>query len=293
MHGKSWSAEYLWLRVFRCPEKDLIEENCKPFVSKFERAHSTPVKVGKDWIMRQTDVVIGDHIKTVTANDEAHMMQVINDVMSTDLDGFYGVRPLWSIVRIENKGTGVSGLLIRVHHVIGDGIALVEALRNMFQDDKGNTLVVELPERVRGDRGQGMLATAWKFLTATVEVLMLANTPYDTNISFSAANKTQLSSPMGKHKSLIFRTLRLDFVKELKNKAKCTINDVYMCALSGAIRRYCERKGDSAVVNNMKIQCRVLMPVAFPRSPKELADEYRALRNKWYVCLFLCLGLHF
>jgi hypothetical protein len=223
---------------------------------KFERCRATPVKVAGEWVMKEVEVVPADHVKTVVADDEEHMMELINGITSAgtffsgcpqnrralivprnnflvDMDG-YGVRPLWSIIRIENRGAGVSGIMIRVHHVIGDGIALVEALRNMFQDENGNTLVVDLPERVRGERGEGLLAMCWKFVTATVEVLALAQTAFDTDISFNAPNKKQLSNPAGRHKSIIFRTLRLEFVKELKNKAKCSINDVYMCALSGA-----------------------------------------------------------
>ena len=64
-----------------------------------------------------------------------------------------------------------------------------------------------------------------------------------------------------------------------------SINDVMFAALGGAIRRLnianeCDltaKRGEK----NKAIQCRALMPVAFPRPKSETEDKTKVLRNKW------------
>lgn len=64
-----------------------------------------------------------------------------------------------------------------------------------------------------------------KFLTSTLEVVSLPMTKYDSNIKFNSNERTTLK--WGKSRATIyFPTLRLDFVKEIKNKANVTVNDV-------------------------------------------------------------------
>ena len=263
-----------------CPSKDLIIQNCKGFVD-YKRSRCTPVLRGGEWIMTDVELNLNNHVSTVVVSSEDSIMDKIDEIMKTDLDG-YGEKPLWHIVRIENTGQGLSGILIRIHHVIGDGIALVESMRHMFQDTSGNTLTVDLPERRRGEAGVSFIMKCWRFLVATVQVIALHASAYDTDTSFTQQHKTSFQMNWPQYQTVVFNTLKLEFVKELKNKAKCTINDVYMCAIAGAIRRYAQSQGDSIIANTeTKVLCRALMPIAFPRSAKELANKDSALRNKW------------
>lgn len=83
-------------------------------------------------------------------------------------------------------------------------------------------------------------------------------------------------------KHVFFPTLRLAFVKALKNGAKATVNDVMLASTTGAIRRYCEKMGDPAFKHSTaNLQFRALLPYAFPRPEKEATDPFRCMRNKW------------
>lgn len=60
---------------------------------------------------------------SVTVSDEKEMLQEIASVSMQRLSGLDSA-PAFHLRRVENKGTGLSAVIFRVHHVIGDGISL-------------------------------------------------------------------------------------------------------------------------------------------------------------------------
>jgi len=56
----------------------------------------------------------------------------------------------------------------------------------------------------------------------------------------------------------------LQYIKNCKNAARVSVNDVVFSATSGAIRRYCECRGDPAFVEGGNVRARALIPVANP-----------------------------
>ena len=90
----------------------------------------------------------------------------------------------------------------------------------------------------------------------------------------------------------MLKPIPLDFVKELKNKANVTINDVMFSVLSQTIHDFLEEQkcpvfGD----RGEELQCRALLPVGIPPSADVVQDKTRILRNKWYVCQQLSASL--
>lgn len=91
----------------------------------------------------------------------------------------------------------------------------------------------------------------------------------------------------GKRDFVIFPTVPLAFVKELKTAAKVTVNDILMTVVSAAIHEYCKSQNDPVLADKgADIQCRALLPVGFPRSDDELQDKTTAMSNKW--CMVSC-----
>lgn len=265
----------------KCPDEEVVISNCKNFM-QFERSRSTPVKKGSDWFFVETDIVWNQHVLAIEVSSESELLQKVDEIIKQDLTS-YGTRPLWTMTRIINTGSGVSAILARIHHVIGDGIALVESMKDMFSDETGAPLRVELPERPRDVAArESQITVMGRLLKGVFEVVTLAATPYDSDTVFTSPTKKRITTSPKDHKTVIFPTLQLDFVKELKNKANVTVNDLYMAALTGAIRKYCAHRGDPlASTQRAPLRCRALLPVAFPRTPAELADKSRCLRNKW------------
>lgn len=81
---------------------------------------------------------------------------------------------------------------------------------------------------------------------------------------------------------VLFHDIPLDFVKELKNKAAVTVNDVLLTCLSQAIHDYLVKENcDVLSTERANLQCRALLPVGFPRPSHLTFDKAGTLRNKW------------
>jgi len=150
----------------------------------------------------------------------------------------------------------------------------------------------------------------WDVVKSTVHVLTLGSSPFDSDTAFSKSVHGKMVHT-GNRDYVLFPTVPLDFVKRIKESAtataattssRITVNDVLMTVVSQAIHDYClsencpvmmtasDSNGDGGKITK-SVQCRALLPIAFPRSPEELQDPSLALRNKF--CLVSCdLGVH-
>jgi diacylglycerol O-acyltransferase / wax synthase len=235
-----------------------------------------------NWIFdsktQQPDIK-NNHINSSEVEGEVEVTNELDRITAADLSG-YGDRPLWVVHRIVNKGVGISMVVFRIHHVITDGIGLLDVFTNMFLDSRTNKPIhnpVSESMRSADKKGGNKLSLFASMISCFVKILALPLSSFDTNIAFSSKDKKSLK--MGKNmKTVIFPTVRLDFIKALKNKAGVTVNDIMLSATGGAIRRYCEKRGEKLPAD---ILCRALMPVAFPRPSSEKENPQTALRNKW------------
>jgi diacylglycerol O-acyltransferase / wax synthase len=130
-------------------------------------------------------------------------------------------------------------------------------------------------------KGKNFFSLGLEIIVCFLKVLGNAASKYDSDILFTSQNKPALKMTGTKRKAIFFPTTKLDFLKRVKNKANVTINDVLLAATSGAIRRYCEKRGDPLIGPGKTSVNRALLPVAFPRSDKELQNPSIAMRNKW------------
>ena len=135
-------------------------------------------------------------------------------------------------------------------------------------------------------RKKGILSTIWSLIEATGHCLTLGATKYDDDTTFSKMNHAKMKHS-GKREAVIFPTVPLDFIKQLKSAAGVTVNDILMTAVSQAIHDYCKEQNDTVLEGKgSDIQCRALLPVGFPRSQEELNNKYTAFRNLW--CMVSC-----
>jgi hypothetical protein len=170
------------------------------------------------------------------------------DRLSKDDFSSMAGKPLWKFYLINNKGTGVSAVFCQIHHVIGDGISLVVALKKIFDDKSGAPLTFDLSsaktkagvQKTPKKQGPSMLAMVFILLKSTFRVLTLGMSKFDSDISFTTKNKKEVAMSIATNKFVFFPTLKLSFVKAIKEKASGTVNDVMLSLTTGAIRRYCE-----------------------------------------------------
>ena len=238
----------------------------------------------KSWEFVDCDYKIEDHAVHLTVDSEADIYDTMDRLSKDDFSSMKG-KPLWKFYLIENKGIGVSAVFCQVHHVIGDGISLVVALKKVFDDKFGKPITFDLSSaktKVGAAKNKknapSALSKVLIFLKSTWKVLTLGMSKFDSNLSITTKNKEETAMSIETNKFVFFPTLKLSFVKSVKDAANGTVNDVMLSLTTGAMRRYCKHRGDSLQPG---LQVRALMPYAFPRSENEMNDPNRCMRNKW------------
>ena len=226
--------------------------------------------------------------------DQAALQDLVGDLMSTSLDF---TKPLWQMHLVENvctpEGPG-SALIPRLHHCIADGIALMQVVLSMADEDPDAPWPEPAPKtRQRFDpfgrlfkpvMTAARLAGATVHTTGTVihegfdvfthpaRLKDMAKTGYDGT---RALGKLLLIPP---DKKTIFRgrtgvikraawskPISLEDVKAIGKVMDGTINDVLLTAVTGALRRYLEKRNQPTDGLNF----RVIVPVNL-RPPNEL-----------------------
>ncbi len=237
--------------------------------------------------VRPLDLIREFHIR----GDEKLLNETIVDHLQDTLGAGRDDLPWWEVLIFRNAGTGPSACVLRVHHVIGDGLSLVAAYEKLkVAEDGQDPNNISLSFKRGGSKNSanktGTLSTILSLLEATGHCLTLSTTKYDDDTAFSRMNHSEMKHS-GKRKVVFFPTVPLDFVKKLKIAAGVSVNDILMVAVSQAIHDYCKLQNDEILAaKGSAVQCRGLIPVGFPRSEDEVNDKSNSMCNKW--CMVSC-----
>lgn len=212
-------------------------------------------------------------------HDQAALHDLVGDLMSTPLDFS---KPLWQYHLIENYDGGCA-LVCRVHHSMGDGLALVQVLL---------TLADNAPEfPTNGDEQdkplrRGVIAQGFKLLGRGARIAnqvrarvtdpdKLRETALMGASGTVALGKLLLIGPddpslfkgeVGVMKRAAWsKPLPLSDVKFVSKTLSATINDVMISSVAGALRRYLEAHGQETLDMNL----RAMVPVNL-RAPGDL-----------------------
>ena len=220
--------------------------------------------------------------------DEAALRAVVSDLMGQPLDL---KRPLWSFYLLEGfKGDGCV-LVGRLHHSIGDGMALLlvllsltdlpaaegeapDELNSPFTDlfrlpPRGHAAAKELAGRIMPDGIRLMQQSADAFSSLGILKSSIGSLSAFTRLVLRLPDpSTIFKGPLGVPKRVAWsEALAVDDVKEVGRALKGTVNDVLLSAMTGGLRRYLEAKGEKAEGLNF----RAAMPVNL-RSLDDMAD---------------------
>jgi diacylglycerol O-acyltransferase len=156
------------------------------------------------------------HVRTTTLpapGGRRALEEFVGGLASSRLDHD---RPLWQLWLVHGVGPGESAVVVLLHHVIADGLGVVDILRNILEP--------QLPAPAGGlPKGPGPLA---RTVFGTVGLIQLALD--------GTAPATSITGPMRADRT--FRTvgLPLDRVRELAKRAGVRVTDV-MLTLVGEV----------------------------------------------------------
>jgi diacylglycerol O-acyltransferase len=244
--------------------------------------------------------------------DQAALQDMVGDLMSTSLDFS---RPLWQIHVVENCDQG-SAIVLRLHHCIADGLALVRVLLNMTTTDPDDDLAApatcdddEMAPEEKPWQPLGPLLTP--AVTAAVNTFATAESLVNGGLATlrhphrvlgaarlsaaSAAALGKLSLSFPDHKTLFrgacgitkrcawAQGIALSEVKAIGKAMNGTINDVLVAAMAGGLRRYLESRGEPTE----GLDIRALVPVSLRRP-----EETNQMGNRFgLVLLSLPIGI--
>lgn len=226
--------------------------------------------------------------------DDAALRAVVSDLVSHALDPS---RPLWSFHLFTGYNGGGAALFGRLHHAIGDGVALMMVLLSLTdlipdadaaEEDDGRGVVLPNPftdlfrrcpagteeakrlaEQVMPEgfrlleqsaeafRSAGKVATGLASLGSFIRLLVRLPDP-------STAFKGKLGVPKRVAWS---EPLDLEEVKAVGKALDATINDVLLATMAGSLRRYLASRGEVSA----RLSFRAAMPVNL-RPLAEMAD---------------------
>lgn len=223
--------------------------------------------------------------------DKETLEELISDLTATPLDP---TKPLWQAHYIENVEGNGSVLFVRIHHCIGDGIALIRLLLSMTDYEpnaawKNNIEQMKTEKATTFDffpplesafkklsRARRQASKAARFISKEIESSMsnpqhlmnrgrfASKFVMDTVAVLSrimllpADRKTVFKGELGVRKNVAWsKPLPVSDIKAIGKYFNATINDILVALVTGALRRYLQQRNN--LVGDLDI--RMAMPV--------------------------------
>ena len=234
----------------------------------FERFRCVPVidTLGGRWLHYE-QFNLDDHVLRIALPAPAgkrELEALAGELASSPLNPG---RPLWTFHLIERYQEG-SALIVRIHHCYADGIALMHVLATLADEDPGGTggapfaSLIGTPA-VSFARGPGLLKQSLRqaadlfvksvhytlhpleAATATREAIGIAGEIARLGVLLADDPATRLKQPLTGVKHVAWgEPLALEEVRTVGRVLGCTVNDVLIATLAGALGRYLDAKGE-------------------------------------------------
>jgi WS/DGAT/MGAT family acyltransferase len=190
--------------------------------------------------------------------------------------------PLWQFHVLEDYDGGVA-LITRIHHAIADGMALIGVMLSLTDD--GPTPEPE-PHHAEQDSFRAavepLIGAIDQGLKLTTALLDMAKSPAKLIdmvrqgsgvaaeltwlLTMPSDSETRFKGPLSGDKRVAWsEPLSLRDVKAIGHALGCSVNDVLLASVAGALRQYLVSKGDSTEA----VEVRALVPVNL-RPPEAL-----------------------
>ena len=224
------------------------------------------------------------------AAGQVELQGLVADLASTPLNPS---RPLWEL-HVVDTALGGQALILRIHHCIADGIALVGVILALADDGPATAVApsaAALPDREAGDPSDDIF---WRLVYRPMTDAMLASIRISTNawaksidlmsnplqlldyartgtgIAAEVAKlatmpddtPTRFKGKPGAAKRVAWsEPISLPEVKAVGRVLGCSVNDMLLSAAAGALRGYLQAQGDPVD----EVELRALVPVNLRR----------------------------
>ena len=218
------------------------------------------------------------------AGDEA-LRQMVSNLMSEPLDFS---KPLWQMHVVDGSAGG-SAVLVRIHHCLADGIALVKVMLSLT-DESPKARLPKAPARqpeavfrmpldwLPAAIGRGV-AAGQNLLTDPGKLRDLARVgahgAYRLGrlVVLSPDPETVFKGELGRRKRAAWsQPVPLGDFKAIGKAFGATVNDVLLATATGALRRYMEQRGEPT--GGIAIRASVPVNLRPPDRPHQLGNAF-------------------
>jgi len=252
-----------------------------------------PVETGRPFWVDDPQFHLGYHVRhsaLPAPGDETTLRRMAARVFSQQLDQ---TKPLWELWLVEGLRKRRFALISKTHHSLVDGVAGVDIATVLFD-------VKPVPEPIRAEqewipnptpsgaelaaRGVGAVArtpvgAARRLVGAVGSPRAAARSIQDAaeglgEVAWELANpapELPLNVPIGPHRRYTWVRGDLAEFKRIKSELGGTVNDVVLCTVAGAMRRWLHARG----VRTEGLELRALVPVSI-----RATDEHGKLGNQ-------------
>lgn len=190
------------------------------------------------------------HIALAAPHDEAALRSLISDLASTPLDH---QQPLWHVYVVDDVAGG-SALIMRCHHCVADGTAMMTVARELFDTGPGGPPPSGVPRRIPGseptaaERLLAMADTAVEVVTHPGQVIEKAAV-----VAAGAGMlvrellrwpdpQSPLKGEFALRKQVAWsRPVTIKDVKTIGARHGAKVNDVLVACMTGALRSYLKK----------------------------------------------------
>jgi diacylglycerol O-acyltransferase / wax synthase len=263
---------------------------------RFDRFRCMPVgdALGATWIESAT-FDLDDHLLSAALPAPAGQREL--EALAGELAGspLPPGRPLWSFHLIARYGRG-SAVIVRIHHCYGDGVALLHALLSLADPVPGTLPATPAPPPAPAPQPPTAALPSWDTVAGLIEDgVHFALHP--TEISQTARQAlaiggelahlaampddpvTCLKRPLSGIRRVSWTpALSLEEVRAIARVLGCTVNDVLVSTLAGALGRYLISQGEP--VAGRALRAAVPVNLRGSADPRQLAG-IAALGNQF------------
>ncbi len=262
--------------------KELLEDRLLVHDRFRQRVAEPPFPGARPAWVEDDHFALRSHLHRVglpAPGDRKELQELVSDLMSTPLDRS---RPLWQMHLVDGYRGGTA-LVVRIHHAVADGIALVRLLFSLTDEEPDIPSVgvrpagPGAPAAARGAAGlvgQGMEALlnparlvelARRGVTGVDVVRRLLALPPDP--------RTVFHGPLGVPKRAAWsEPLPLEEIKAAGKRHGATINDTMLAAVSGALRGYLVARGEP--VDGISLRAVVPVNLRPVDGPLEMGNRF-------------------
>ncbi|MAI24398.1 MAG: WS/DGAT/MGAT family O-acyltransferase [Myxococcota bacterium] len=256
--------------------KRAVEGNLHRIPRYRQKLHFIPIENHAVWV-DDKNFMLDYHVRHTALpkpGSEKQLKRMAARIMAQPLDRS---RPLWEAWVIEGIEGNRFALIIKIHHCMIDGSSGVDLIQNMMTMTPDRTLP-EAPAyipRPRPSRSDLMLDEIWRRASLPLRAFngmrafadetddLLADISSRANILWKTlgtgltASETPMNGPPSHHRKFDWFEVSLDDIKALRRGLDCSVNDVVLAVVTGAIREFLLLRGVDPSLLSFKVSAPV------------------------------------